>query len=710
MSETPESTYYGGSVNTVAASNTNITVSGNVLCSTTKEIELIELQPYETFSFYKTYTPVSTINVTPTGGVANFEFNIPRYDGQRDRIYSKFIVVVNDTVRQKLDVEKYVTVFPTTSNNFPFPTAPSIKGLQVQLLDDAEKLGVQHAALNYPINSLFRNDNSVPEDTIVYTVDGEDFYIRKSFVLGMDKQIKSLSDNGNVVTLIILVYGGALSPDSPDEFLRHPDYIDGIVAAVNTTDAMGVKYWKAAMEFIVERYTRTDQQYGRAVNYIMGNEVDIQRDWNDMGHKELCDYIDQYARTFRIAHTAAMKKYSNARVYISLTHYWAGTAGSDPWRYFKGKDIVDGFNARIKEQGNIGWNVAHHPYPENLFDCKVWEDTTATDSYFTQRITFKNLHILSNYLGQSDYLYNGQRRRIILSEQGFHTTDSSLSAQQIQAAAYAYSYYKAKFTEGIDAFILHRHVDHGGEGGLNLGIWTRNTSSSHPAVPYTKKYLYNVFTKIDTSESLAVTNFAKSIIGISDWSQVIPNWDPTKLADVTLPQVNTPTKPASITPSAYLSDFETGTEGWEPCDYGNTANQVSTYANGPGTPYNGGYALEVFFATDESSGEASAGKGIAKKFDTPIDVSGSPKFQMAINSYGGCPGATEYYATIRIYSGYKCVTGTVTINPNQWNLVSMDISNWAYNNSIDKVKIWFSCNSNASWGGAFQVDYIGFSS
>lgn len=239
----------------------------------------------KSYSFYKTYTPVSTLNVTPVGGVANFQFNIPRFDGQRDRIYSQYVVIVNDTVRKKLDVEKYVTVFPTTSNNFEFPEAASIKGLQVQLIDDAEKLGVLNAALNCPIDSIFRKDNSVPEDTITYTVDGEVFYIRKGFILGMDKQIKDLSDNGCVVTLILIFNGGALHADSPNELIRHPDYIDGIIAAVNTTDAAGTKYWKAAMEFLVERYTRTDQMYGRAVNYIIGNEVDIQRDWNDMGNK-----------------------------------------------------------------------------------------------------------------------------------------------------------------------------------------------------------------------------------------------------------------------------------------------------------------------------------------------------------------------------------------------------------------------------------------
>ncbi len=42
-------------------------------------------------------------------------------------------------------------------------------------------------------------------------------------------------------------------------------------------------------------------------------------------------------------------------------------------------------------------------------------------------------------------------RRIILSEQGFHSLDNSLESQKIQAAAYALAYYKSKFLDGIDS-------------------------------------------------------------------------------------------------------------------------------------------------------------------------------------------------------------------------------------------------------------------
>ena len=41
----------------------------------------------------------------------------------------------------------------------------------------------------------------------------------------------------------------------------------------------------------------------------------------------------------------------------------------------------------------------------------------------TPRITFKNLEVLTEYLRRPELLYKGQPRRVILSEQGFHTPD-----------------------------------------------------------------------------------------------------------------------------------------------------------------------------------------------------------------------------------------------------------------------------------------------
>ncbi|GBF76918.1 hypothetical protein PA598K_05432 [Paenibacillus sp. 598K] len=698
---------YPGQVDLASASTSNIAFQGTYATTTSATLQLIELQPYEQYNISATYTFQATQTVNPTSGTATFSLSTPRYAGARDKVYSKF-VIIDQATKKLVAPPTYVMEQTNPVHTYPFPASSSIKGLQVQMVDDAQKLGISHAALNVSLNEMFLDG---PTGAIPFVLDGTTYYFSQDYIHTMDRDIKTLSDDDVTVSLILIMYN---RPGTINAKLLHPDYTgQGIVAAINTTNAEGIRYWKAAMEFIASRYTRADEAYGRAVNFIVGNEVNSQRDWYDMGSKTLEDFVEQYVRAFRITETAVKKYYANGRTYISLDHFWNATIGTDALRYYKGQALLDEFNRRIKSEGNIPWHIAYHPYPENLFNPAIWHDTSVTNSPTTPRINFKNLQVLTNYIQSPDYLYNGMRRRIILSEQGFHSPSTSLADQQKQAAAYAYSYYKAKFLDGIDSFILHRHVDHGQEGGLNLGLWTRDTANPVPYAPKDQKYIYNVFKKIDTSESAAVTEFAKSIIGISDWASVVPGYNAAILADRTPPAAGTLTSVAAIAPTANVSTFESSTDGWVASEYSRSIDTVTSFANAPQTPYAGSKALQVnIYNPDTGAGEGGsrAEKGIARTWATPIDVTSTPKFQFAINSYGGCPGATEYYVTVRMYSGGNIIEAKSLMTPDKWNLYSMDLSSWANKGSIDKIKIWFSTNSATVWDGRYQVDQIGFSS
>lgn len=697
---------YSGTISQIVADASNVTATGTYTTASPVQLDLIELQPYEQYNITSTYTAQATQNITPSGGVASFSLSTARYASSRDKAYSKF-VVIDHTTKKLVASPTYVTSQTSPVNNYAFPTASSIKGLQVQNVDDAQKLGISHAALNVSFNELFLDSAT---GAIPFIMDGTTYYFKQSYINQLDHDIKTLSDDDVIVSLILIMYNASGTINAK---LLHPDYTgSGTVAAINTTDAEGVRYWKAGVEFLASRYTRSDEQYGRAVNYIIGNEVNSAIYWNDMGSKALQDYVEQYARTFRIAETAVKKYYANARTYISLDHFWNGSVGSDALQTYKGKAILDEFNRRIKAEGNIGWNIAYHPYPEDLFDPTIWNDTSVTNSPDSVRINFKNLQVLTDYIGASGYLYNGSKRRIILSEQGFHSLSNSLADQKTQAAAYAYAYYKAKFLGGIDSFILHRHVDHGGEGGLNLGLWTRDTTKSVLYAPKDQKYIYNVFQKIDTSESAAVTDFAKAIIGIANWSDVIPGYNASLLADRTPPVAGTLSAVSTISPTANVSTFESSNDGWAISEYAQSAATVSSFANGPGTPFSGSKALEVDMnnaTTGDGEGGARAEKGITKVFTTPISAASTPKFQFAIDSYGACPGATQYTVTVRIYSGTNIIEGKASVTPDSWNKFSLDLSSWAYKGSIDKIKIWYSANSTTIWNAKYQVDQIGFS-
>ena len=158
--------------------------------------------------------------------------------------------------------------------------------------------------------------------------------------------------------------------------------------------------------------------------------------------------------------------------------------------------------------------MAFHPYPENLFEPRFWRDKTATTNVLTTpRITFKNIELLPAYLHRPELLFQSQPRRIILSEQGFHTPKGD-DGETLQAAAYCYAYKKIERLKGIDAFILHRHVDNPNECGLLLGLRSHEPKNGELRP---KKKIYECFRAADTPDWEKAFAFALPIIGLRNW-------------------------------------------------------------------------------------------------------------------------------------------------------------------------------------------------
>jgi hypothetical protein len=335
----------------------------------------------------------------------------------------------------------------------------------------------------------------------------------------MDRRIKQLSDQGVVVNLIVLTYQSG--DPARDRLMIHPRCITNApnrLGAFNTVTEEGRGTFVATMEFCSERWSRPDKKYGRVSGYIMGNEVNSHWWWANMGRVTMTEFADDYLRVMRLAHDAVRRQSSWARVYMSLEHHWnIRYDRKSEHTSFPGREFVDYFARRAREAGDFEWHVAFHPYPENLLEPRFWRDKSASnDVLTTPRITFKNIELLPAYLRRPELLYKGQPRRIILSEQGFHTPKGT-NGEIIQAAAYALAYKKIEDIEGIDAFILHRHVDNKGEGGLMLGLrgLTPNETEARP-----KKKSWEVFRAADTPEWERAFEFALPVVELKSWTEV----------------------------------------------------------------------------------------------------------------------------------------------------------------------------------------------
>lgn len=404
-------------------------------------------------------------------------------------------------------------------NPEPYPTPASKKGLQVQMVDDALALGIAHAGLNCHVASFV--DLTGQPDSVKFTFEGHDYFFRAAPLARLDAQIQPLSARGVLVSLILLNY------ENRDEALNaiflHPRYDRAAgtnrMSAFNTVTPDGVRHLRAVITFLAQRYSAPDTAHGRVWNWIVGNEVNSHWWWNNMGRATTEEVASDYERAVRLVHDAVATVSENARVFISLEHHWGirfplGAADQS----CPGRELLEHFARFARERGDFAWHVAQHPYPENLGEPRFWDDKSATSADDSPRITFKNLEVLPRYLARADLRWQGQPRRIILSEQGFHCPERP-DGERDQAAAFCAAWWKVAHLDGIDAFILHRQVDHANEG-LNLGLWTHQPDTV--STPDRKRQMYELFRVADTPEWEKAFAFALPVIGITRWEQLLP--------------------------------------------------------------------------------------------------------------------------------------------------------------------------------------------
>ena len=388
------------------------------------------------------------------------------------------------------------------------------------MVDDALALGIKHAAINCDLGRLLEAEPG--GDSPKWTVDGREFAFSSRALERLDAQIKPLSDAGVVVYLIVLVY--ETNDPSRNAVLLHPKYLPGAtpnrISAFNTATADGRAYFQAALEFLAARYSPAESAHGRVWGWIIGNEVNSHWWWYNMGRAQPAEVVRAYEDAVRLAHSGVRKASAHARVYLSLEHHWniRYPAGA-PDQAMPGRELLQAFAALTRERGDFDWHIAFHPYPENLGDPRFWNDQTATRAPDTPRITFKNLELLTQSVRRPELLHNGETRRVILSEQGFHCRAETPEAEREQAAAWCAAWWKVTRLGGIDAFILHRHVDHANEG-LNLGLWTRAKGSV--STPDRQRAMYEVFRLADTPAWASAFEFALPIIGIERWDELMP--------------------------------------------------------------------------------------------------------------------------------------------------------------------------------------------
>ena len=172
-----------------------------------------------------------------------------------------------------------------------------------------------------------------------------------------------------------------------------------------------------------------------------------------------------------------------------------------------GKDFLARFNALIASEGNIDWGVAQHPYPVPLTYAKFWDMSECRNgAYMAEQIasgkmvSFQNLSLFTDYLQRPEMLSpSGNVRHVILSEIGI----VNAQGPEVQAATIFAAYMAAKRNPFVEEIIYL----------LALSEPTIDTRLSGQSQV--------VYDSLGTVNETVYDAWAKAVIGISDWSQII---------------------------------------------------------------------------------------------------------------------------------------------------------------------------------------------
>ena len=507
---------YPCEVSRVTVNDDRVEVSGDIK-GMPGEVYLCEVP------MFRELTEKDFLTVQRVKGPKRFKADFDRYaevDGQRyDRLYSRWVLAQKSQNGMLICSHGHYADDVKAKYDLPHEGPASKKGIggfgANRFASDLDSLDITSVTVNMWLGfmSLTPSDDAIPFD-----YNGRTYYADRKAIEGFDKTLQYTAARDVIVNAIVLIAPERSFADkAAGRLFEHPDFDPaGIYTMPNMTTLESLNLYAAASDFLAERYSRPDKKYGRVHHWIAHNEVDAGWVWTNAGIKTPLRFMDIYIKSMRLLYYTARKYSPHPEVFITLTHYWQSRHNE---YCYPSAQLLELLVDYTQAEGDFKWGVAHHPYPQSLFEPKSWLDDQATFDYDTPQITFKNLEVLDAWIKQPRALYQGKiKRTVFLSEQNPNSKDYSEEALREQAAGMAYAMKKLEACDGIDAYQMHGWFDQRAEGGLRIGVRRFMDDETDPGG---RKPAWFVFQAFGTDREDEVFEFAKDIIGIDDWDQVI---------------------------------------------------------------------------------------------------------------------------------------------------------------------------------------------
>lgn len=379
------------------------------------------------------------------------------------------------------------------------------------IMGDLDEMGIDAVTVNF----VLREDALLPEkparSAVEHPYEGRGWKIDPASLASQDRNIRLNSEAGRSVSAVMLL------PKEQSRRINHPGAVASSPYTMpNLDDPEANAAYRAILDFVMERYSRPDGEFGLVSNWIAHNEVDFAWQWTNMGETAMPVLMELYVRSMRLMALAAARWNPDAWVTASFTHYW-DYQPQEPLRYYPPRAMLDLLLRFSEVEGNFRWGVAAHPYPEQLKSSDPWDDHKPEYAFDTPMITPKNIEVLDAYLRREDFLHEDKPRILLLSEQGFHTPDYSPESEALQSAALLYTFEKLRHLPTVVTYHYHRWVDHPLEGGLLCGL-RRLPEDGKSYGP--RKRAFEVFGDIGTEREDAHWPAALPLIGADSRDEI----------------------------------------------------------------------------------------------------------------------------------------------------------------------------------------------
>ena len=506
---------FNASLTKVSVSASKITVSGN--CPDPNNLFLGEVKPYQDLVLLSTFGDGIAIENQ------NFSIAVERYvekDGfSYDRGLSKWVIVKRTSAADEMiSFARYADEISSVQM-MPSGQLRSKKGLggfdvSRGFQQDLDDLQITSVTVNVPLTSyLYLHPRA---NTLEHTYGGKTYYFDRPQIENLDKTLQTTARKDIMVAAIILIQKKSECADpEAGELLQHPAYTGGgFFTMPNMNTPASLSCYAAALDFLASRYNRPDNAYGRIHHWIMHNEVDAGSTWTNMGDVPMIVFMDTYIKSMRLCQNIVRNYDESAQVFGSFTHSW-----KDAVEDYATLEMLGVLNKACATEGDFHWGLASHPYPQDLNEPKTWNDTQASFSLNSPLVTFKNLEVLDAWIRKAENKFNGSvKRSLWLSENGTNSRTYSNQDLEEQAAGLAYAWKKIKALDGIDAIQWHNWIDNRDEFGLRIGLRRYPDDKEDPGGA---KPVWYVYRAAGTDQEDGVFEEYKSIIGISNWSEIM---------------------------------------------------------------------------------------------------------------------------------------------------------------------------------------------